>query len=118
VRPVRCAADSGDPGVSVGRATLAGLCASLAGIGLARFAYTALMPALVAEQWFPAPQAAYLGAANLAGYLAGALAAPRIAGATPAAVVLRAMMLLATASFFACDGSSSGASPPVYPAAR
>jgi predicted MFS family arabinose efflux permease len=102
VRPVRCAADSDDPAVSVGRATLAGLCASLAGIGLARFAYTALMPALVAEQWFPAPQAAYLGAANLAGYLAGALAAPRIAGAAPVAVVLRAMMLLATASFFAC----------------
>ena len=102
MRPVRCAADSGDPGVSVGRATLAGLCASLAGIGLARFAYTALMPALVAEQWFPASQAAYLGAANLAGYLAGALAAPRIAGAAPVAVVLRAMMLLATASFFAC----------------
>ena len=74
---------------------------SLAGIGLARFAYTALMP-LVAEQWFPASQAAYLGAANLAGYLAGALAAPRIAGAAPVAVVLRAMMLLATASFFAC----------------
>jgi predicted MFS family arabinose efflux permease len=102
VRPVRCAADSGDPGVSVGRATLAGLCASLAGIGLARFAYTALMPALVAEQWFPASQAAYLGAANLAGYLAGALAAPHIARAAPVAVVLRAMMLLATASFFAC----------------
>ena len=110
MRPVRCAADSGDPGVSVGRATLAGLCASLAGIGLARFAYTALMPALVAEHWFPASQAAYLGAANLAGYLAGALAAPRIAGAAPVAVLLRAMMLLATASFFACAQPLSFAS--------
>jgi predicted MFS family arabinose efflux permease len=102
VQAVGCAARSGDPRISVGRATLAGLCASLAGIGLARFAYTALMPALVAEQWFQASQAAYLGAANLAGYLAGALAAPRMAVAAPVAVVLRAMMLLASASFFAC----------------
>ena len=102
MQPVRCAADTGHPGVSVGRATLAGLGASLVGIGLARFAYTALMPALVAEQWFMASDAAYLGAANLAGYLAGALAAPRMAAVAPVAPVLRAMMLLATASFFAC----------------
>ena len=54
-------------------ATLAGLCAVLVGIGLARFAYTPLIPALIDAQWFTAAQAAYLGAANLAGYLAGAL---------------------------------------------
>ena len=53
--------------------TLAGLCAVLVGIGLARFAYTPLIPALIAAQWFTAAEAAYLGAANLAGYLAGAL---------------------------------------------
>ena len=54
------------------RAVLAGLCATLVGIGLARFAYTPLIPALIAEDWFSPSQAAYLGAANLAGYLAGA----------------------------------------------
>ncbi len=31
------------------RATLAGLCATLVGIGLARFAYTPLLPALITE---------------------------------------------------------------------
>ena len=62
--------------VGVRRAMLAGLCASLVGIGLARFAYTPLIPVLVTEQWFDPAQAAYLGAANLAGYLAGALSAP------------------------------------------
>lgn len=84
------------------QAALAGLCASLVGIGLARFAYTPLVPALIAAGWFTPGQAAYLGAANLAGYLAGALLArPMTARAAPARV-LRAMMLLATAAFFAC----------------
>lgn len=61
--------------VSPWRATLAGFCASLVGIGLARFAYTPLLPAIVDAHWFTAASAAYLGAANLAGYLAGALMA-------------------------------------------
>jgi len=84
------------------RAALAGLCASLVGIGLARFAYTPLIPALVSAHWFAAGEAAYLGAANLAGYLAGALLAGRLAAAFPARDVLRAMMMLACAAFFAC----------------
>ena len=83
-------------------AILAGLCATLVGIGLARFAYTPLIPALIAEQWFTPSAAAYLGAANLAGYLAGALLGRRMAAGTSAAATLRAMLLLATASFFAC----------------
>lgn len=85
---------------AVWRAAFSALCASLIGIGLARFAYTPLIPALIAEQWFSPAQAAYLGAANLAGYLVGALFAGRI-GAARSVPWLRAMMLLATASFFA-----------------
>jgi len=83
------------------QATLAGLCAVLVGIGLARFAYTPLIPALIDAGWFTAAQAAYLGAANLAGYLAGALLARPLAGARSTAGVLRATMLLASATFFA-----------------
>jgi predicted MFS family arabinose efflux permease len=83
-------------------AAVAGLAASLVGIGLGRFAYTPLIPALIGAHWFPTSQVIYLGAANLARYLAGALAARRLAAATPAAGVLRGMMLLASASFFAC----------------
>jgi len=92
------------PGSSAGawRAILAGLCASLVGIGLARFAYTPLIPALIGAGWFTPADAAYLGAANLAGYLAGAVLAPWLARRASAAVVLRATMVLATASFFAC----------------
>nr|WP_094849913.1 YbfB/YjiJ family MFS transporter [Bordetella genomosp. 9] len=83
-------------------ATLAGFCASLVGIGLARFAYTPLLPAIIAAHWFDASVAAYLGAANLAGYLAGALLARPIAARLPIALTLRAMMALATIAFFAC----------------
>jgi predicted MFS family arabinose efflux permease len=91
-----------ETGVSVWRAAVAGLCATLVGIGLARFAYTPLIPALIAADWFAPAEAAYLGAANLAGYLAGALLARRMAQHATAAVVLRTNMLLATAAFFAC----------------
>jgi predicted MFS family arabinose efflux permease len=84
------------------RTALAGLCANLVGIGLARFAYTPLIPALIAAQWLLPAQAVYLGAANLAGYLAGALLARRMTALVSSAIVLRTMMLLATGAFFAC----------------
>ena len=61
--------------IGTGRITAAGLCAALVGIGLGRFAYTPLIPALIEAEWFSAFDVVYLGAANLAGYLAGALAA-------------------------------------------
>src|SRR5918993_1356796 len=84
------------------RGTLAALCAILVGIGLARFAYTPLIPALVEAAWFTPAQAAYLGAANLAGYLAGALLGRAMAARIPVPILLRAMMLAAAISFFAC----------------
>jgi len=84
------------------RATAAGLCAILVGIGIARFAYTPLLPALIEAGWFEPSAAAYLGAANLIGYLAGAIVARRIARATSAVAVLRASMALSALSCFAC----------------
>lgn len=81
---------------------LAGLCASLVGIGLARFAYTPLLPALIEAHWFAETTAVYLGAANLAGYLAGALGGKWIATRVSATTLLKGMMLLAAISFIAC----------------
>jgi predicted MFS family arabinose efflux permease len=98
----RVGAAGGSDGIALWRATFAGLCANLVGIGLARFAYAPLIPALIAAQWLPPAQAVYLGAANLAGYLAGALLARRMTALVPTGTVLRAMMLLATFAFFAC----------------
>lgn len=87
--------------------TFTGLSASLVGIGLARFAYTPLIPAIVGANWFSAANAAYLGAANLLGYLTGAVVANVTAKRLPVKVVLRAMMVLATIAFFACSRPSS-----------
>ena len=86
----------------VWRGVLAGASASLVGIGLARFAYTPLLPAIIGAHWFPASTAAYLGAANLGGYLVGALSAGALVRHARPATVLRAMMLLATIAFIAC----------------
>src|SRR5437762_4052801 len=90
------------PAVPPLRATMAALCANLVGIGLARFGYTPLIPALIAAGWFRPSDAMYLGAANLAGYLAGALGARRLAALAGARVTLRGAMLLTAVSLFAC----------------
>jgi predicted MFS family arabinose efflux permease len=84
------------------RAILAGLCASLVGIGLARFAYTPLIPALIEAHWFAPDDVVFLGAANLLGYLAGALAGRPLASRMGARHTLQAMMLAASVAFFAC----------------
>lgn len=83
-------------------AILAGAGSSLVGIGLARFAYTPLIPLLIAAGWFTPGQAAYLQAANFGGYVAGALFARHIAARVPTRPLLRGMMLLASLSFVAC----------------
>ncbi|WP_421992154.1 YbfB/YjiJ family MFS transporter [Roseococcus sp.] len=53
----------------------AGAATTCAGNGLARFAFVPLFPALVTAGWVTGAQAGALGAANLAGYLLGALSA-------------------------------------------
>src|SRR5438132_7288689 len=89
------------------RYAVAALSASLVGLGLARFSYTPLIPALIAAKWFSASDVVYLGAANLAGYLAGALLARQAAARFGAVASLRAMMVLATLAFFASSAPVS-----------
>jgi predicted MFS family arabinose efflux permease len=84
------------------RAALSAACAILVGVGLARFAYTPLLPAIIDARWFSASQAAYLGAANLAGYLLGVWAAGHLARLASARTVLRTTMALTTLSILAC----------------
>lgn len=80
----------------------AGLSASLVSIGLARFAYTPLIPSLIEAHWFSASDVVYLGAANLIGYLIGALIGRPLADRTSNKTALRLMMLAVTLAFFAC----------------
>ena len=96
--PAVPAADKG----AIARAIMAGLFASLVGIGLARFAYTPLIPALIDARWFSSHDVVYLGAANLVGYLAGAVAGRAVARRAGARRTLQLMMLAASLAFFAC----------------
>ncbi len=81
----------------------AGSSASLVGLGLARFAYTPLIPALIDAGWFAPADVVYLGAANLAGYFVGALVARPLATRIGAVALLRASMVAVTLACFACS---------------
>jgi predicted MFS family arabinose efflux permease len=61
------------------RPIIAGCCATFLGVGVARFGYAPLLPAMVQGGWLGPGAAGILGAVNLAGYLLGALLAPSIA---------------------------------------
>ena len=71
-----------------------GICATIAGVGFARFSYTAIIPFLVGTGQVTAPQADYLGAANLAGYFGGALVAHRLALRTGNTIGIRGAFAL------------------------
>ena len=89
-------------------AAVAGFSAVLVGNGLGRFAYTPLLPALISEHWFSPSAAAYLGAANLAGYLAGAVLGHPVTRYVRPAWLLRGMMFLTAASLVACADRDFG----------
>ena len=88
-------------------ALLTGIMATLVGIGLARFAYTPLLPALIPEQWFSASQAAYLGAANLLGYFIGALSGHFLSERYSARAVIAASFAAIALSFLLCAAPAS-----------
>jgi len=81
---------------------LAGGVCTLLGIGLARFAYTPLIPALVNAGWFSTHAADYLGAINLLGYLLGAALAHRATGWFGVRTTLLTCLTVTVVSFYAC----------------
>ncbi len=84
-------------------ALLAGVMATLAGVGLARFAYTPLIPVVIQAQWFSASEAAYLGAANLLGYFVGAMSAHRLASSLAPRRVVAGSLVIVVLSFALCS---------------
>lgn len=80
----------------------AGLCGSLVAIGLARFAYTPLIPSMIQAHWFSSSETVTLGAANFAGYLFGAMAGWPLAMKLSNRSALRLLMAAVTLAFFAC----------------
>lgn len=82
--------------------SLAGLGATLIGNGIGRFAYIALMPALIQSGWFSESDASYLGVATLLGYILGAPAANVLLRYFSAGQLIRAAMLLSSFSYLGC----------------
>ncbi|MGG5810161.1 YbfB/YjiJ family MFS transporter [Falsiroseomonas sp. CW058] len=80
----------------------AGAGAICAGVGLARFAYVPLFPAMVGAGWVDGGGAGLLGAANFTGYLLGVLAGRGLAGRLGVPRVLDLGMGLALVAFAAC----------------
>lgn len=81
---------------------LAGLCANMIGIGIGRFCYVPLLPLMIDSGWATPAGAAQLAAANLIGYLMGALAAHPLAVRLGAPTVIRGAMLALLVSLVAC----------------
>ncbi|GMM91552.1 YbfB/YjiJ family MFS transporter [Vibrio fortis] len=86
----------------INRNSLAGLAATLVGVGIGRFAYIALMPALIQHGWFNQDQAAYLGVSTLIGYLLGAPLASYLLRFFSSGHLVRTAMVISTLSYFAC----------------
>ncbi len=84
------------------KAAWAACCAILAGIGLARFAFVPLFPAMVAAGWVDGAGAGLLGAGNFAGYLAGVLAGRGLGLRLGVPRALDVGMGLAALAFAAC----------------
>jgi len=81
--------------------------ATLVGIGLARFAYTPLIPVLVQKNWFSASDAVYLGEAILLGYFMGALLAHPLTRWFKARVVVASSLVAVALSFALCAWPAS-----------
>ena len=79
------------------RLSIGGGAALLIGMGLGRFSYTPLVPALVENGGLTAAQAGYVGAFNLLGYLVGALAALRVGRALGEVRTLKLCLVLSLA---------------------
>lgn len=86
-------------------ALMTGIMATLAAIGIARFAYTPLLPAIIQQGWFSASQGAYLGAANLLGYFVGALVAHALSERFAPRWVMAASFASIGFSFLLCAGA-------------
>jgi len=92
----------------VNRLSVAGLCATFVGNGMGRFAFIALMPALIQAGWFNKADASWLGVATLVGYVLGAAASNALATRISTAWLLRGAMLACSLSLLACAIEGAG----------
>ena len=83
------------------RLSIAGGATLMVGMGIGRFSYSPMIPALIEAGALSDTEAGYVGSANFAGYLVGALGAPLMRRSWGEANTLRLCLLLSLASLFA-----------------
>ena len=83
------------------RLSVGGAATLLVGMGIGRFSYTPLIPALIQDAGFSAAEAGSVAAFNLAGFLIGALAAPWLRRPRGEAALLRACLWITLACLVA-----------------
>lgn len=74
---------------------LAGLCSQILCVGIARFAYTPLLPVMQTQTWIGDAEGGWLAAANYVGYMCGAFLAASIADLRTKDTLYRISLLLA-----------------------
>jgi len=89
----------------------AGFLAMAAAMGIGRFVYTPILPAMLAGLGWTASDAGLVASANFAGYLAGAIAASR---PLPAGLQRRALTLALLLSVLTTGGMSINAGLPFF----
>ena len=80
--------------VSIWRLAAAGHATLLLAMGIGRFSYTPMVPPLITSGTLSEAEAGYVGACNLAGYLAGALCIPALGRRLAAVPMLRMAILI------------------------
>lgn len=82
---------------------VAGMCSTLIGLGIGRFAYVALLPLMIDSGWTTSSGATHVATANLVGYLVGSAAAHRLALRFGGVLAIRVAMLTVLASLVGCS---------------
>jgi len=81
---------------------LTGFATLLIGIGLGRYGYPPLIPALINQQWFTVSQADYLGAANLTGYILGSFSGTYFNRYIPSVTLIKICLIITALTFAGC----------------
>ena len=90
------------PGFPIFRTALSGLLAMFVGIGVARFSFAPLVPALVKAHWYSAASAFWFATANLAGYFLGVALIRAWRGSYPAKPAMVLAMAVTAAATLCC----------------